>query len=140
MPHDDASLQMGLCFETLNQDKMAAEAYRQAWNALLERRSARQNSRGSGGAFGGRANGGGEGSAKEKEEAVLKGGGGGGENDDDDEIGRIFEQAKLALTIGGTGSNNGTSGWSRGSTPQQKQRGGGTPGTQAAGNFQRRGQ
>lgn len=31
---------MGLCFETLRQDKMAAEAYRQAWNTLLEQRHA----------------------------------------------------------------------------------------------------
>lgn len=31
---------MGLCFEALHQDKMAAEAYRQAWNTLLEQRPA----------------------------------------------------------------------------------------------------
>lgn len=134
---------MGLCFETLDQDKMATEAYRQAWNTLLERRTERKNSRGNGGAFGNKANSGGESSGKQKkEEAVLKGGGGGGDSGGDDEIGRILDQAKLALTIGGSSSNRGSSGWSRGSTPQQKQRGGGTPGTQASGrslgNFDRR--
>lgn len=128
------TLQMGLCFETLKQDKMAAEAYRQAWKALLEQRAARQKTRGKDGAFGDGAYGGGKSSGKEKEEAALKGSdGGGGGNNGDDEIGRIIQQAKVALTIGGgSSSNRGTSGWSRGSTPQQEH-GGGAPGIRAAG-------
>lgn len=134
---------MGLCFETLNQDKMAAAAYRQAWNALLEQRAARQKLRGNGGAFGDGADGGRESSGKKKKgETALKGGGGSNDGDDDDEIERIFLQAEMALTIGGSSTTRGTSRWSRGGTSQQRQRDGGTPGTQVAGrspsNFERR--
>lgn len=113
---------------------MATEAYRQAWKALLEQREARQKSRGDGGGFRDGASGGGASSAKGEEGEALKGDGGGGDNKNDDEIGRILQQAKIALTIGGSSSSNrGTSRWSRGGTPQQQQRDGGTPGIQAAG-------
>lgn len=128
---------MGLCFETLNKDKMASEAYRQAWNALLEQRAARQTSTGNGGAFEDGAAGVAESSGKGMEEADRS------SDNGDDEIGRILQQAKMALTIGGSISNRGTSGWSRDGTPQQKQRGEGTPEMQAAGrslgNLERRG-
>lgn len=140
---------MGLCFETVHQDKMAAEAYRQAWNTLLEQRAegrrkspgggARSTTKGNNGGLvgeGGSSSSGGRGNGeKEKGEETIKGG------DDCDEIGMILLQAKMDLTT--CSSSRGTSkagGWSRGSTPQQlrqlqqQQSRGGTPGLQGAEN------
>ncbi|CAN0385559.1 unnamed protein product [Pylaiella littoralis] len=110
---------MGLCFETLHQDKMAAEANRQAWKVLLEQRERRRESPGGGA----------------RATTKTKGNNGGKPetaSDDDNEIGMILLQAKRELTSCSSRGAYSSGGWSRGSTPQQlkqqHQREGGKPG------------
>lgn len=146
---------MGLCFETLRQERMAGESYRQAWKTLLEQRAVRkkskENEKGEALRHGARGDGGGGDSRKEEgSEKTLKGvggdggagggagGGGGGDDDgDDDEIGMILLQAKVALTTVSDGTSRDTSaagsGWSRDSTPQQQRFEGGVSGSQTVG-------
>ncbi|CAB1101527.1 unnamed protein product [Ectocarpus sp. CCAP 1310/34] len=119
---------MGLCFETLRQDKMAAEAYRQAWNTLLEQRHASaapagqkpppptttgdpsKTRTGYGAVFAKTAKSGGG-----KEVGVVR----------VDEIGAILRQAQLALAASSR-STSAAGGRSRDSTPEQQlQRSGG---------------
>ncbi|CBJ25529.1 hypothetical protein Esi_0003_0165 [Ectocarpus siliculosus] len=108
-------LQMGFCFETLRQDKMAAEAYRQAWNTLLEQRHASAAPAGYGAVFAKTAKSGGG-----KEVGVVG----------VDEIGAILRQAQLALAASSR-STSAAGGRSRDSTPEQQlQRSKGTSSTE----------
>lgn len=120
---------MGLCFETLHQDKMAAEANRQAWKVLLEQRERRRESPGGGARATTKTKGNngvllreGEGEKGKPETA----------SDDDNEIGMILLQAKRELTSCSSRGAYSSGRWSRGSTPQQlkqqHQREGGKPG------------
>ncbi|CAM9360598.1 unnamed protein product [Ectocarpus fasciculatus] len=96
---------MGLCFEALHQDKMAAEAYRQAWNTLLEQRPASAAPAGYGAVF---------------IKTAKSGGGKGVEAVGVDEIGTILRQAQLALAANGR-STSAAEGRSRDSTPPEQQ-------------------
>ncbi len=147
---------MGLCFETLRQESMAGESYRQAWKTLLEQRAerkkARENEKDGALRDEAKGDGGGGDSGKERDhEQTLKGGGGGdgggggsggggggGDDDgDDDNIEMILQQAKTALNTIGDGTTRGSSAagskWSRGSTPEQQQFEGGMSGLPTGG-------
>ncbi|CAM9553988.1 unnamed protein product [Ectocarpus sp. 4 AP-2014] len=95
---------MGLCFETLRQDKMAAEAYRQAWNTLLEQCHASATPASYAAVFAKTAKSGGG-----KEVGVI------GVN----EIGAILRQAQLALAAS-IRSTSAAGGRSRDSNPEQQ--------------------
>lgn len=123
--NNQTARQMGLCFEALRQDKMAAEAYHQAWNTLLEQYAAAaagQDPSGAQGANTTRTGGYHSGAFFEPENkedgrgqagAVADGSG-------DGEIGRILSQAKgMLANVGESPSVVTAGGWSRGSTPGQ---------------------
>ncbi|CAM9696611.1 unnamed protein product, partial [Scytosiphon promiscuus] len=100
-------LQMGLCFEALHKDEMAAEAYHQAWNTLLERRAAAAEREPSGAEAPNTTGTGGH------NDGIADGGG-------DDAVRRILSQARLVLQNCSRSTAAVTAGgWSRGSTPGQ---------------------
>lgn len=106
---------------------MAAQAYRQAWNTLLEQREGRRKSFGGGGTrpatkgnnrvvVGEGSNGGGGKGEEDKGGTEIA-----GHDDNDDEIDMILLQAKIELRSCGSRGTSASEGWSRGSTPQQLQ-------------------